>query len=131
MKQRAAQEVGIGFRHCALPAEATAEALIETVKSLNADENVSGILVQLPLGENILPEQEREVTEAISPGKDVDGYVLSFIKEQRYLDIRFPDFTPTTSAIWCRVLLTHYLRHAHQQAASRSSTQRTSKFQGP
>ena len=63
MKQRAAQEVGIGFRHCALPAEATAEALIETVKSLNADENVSGILVQLPLDENILPKQEREVTE--------------------------------------------------------------------
>lgn len=75
MKQKAALEVGINFKHCKLPAEASAEALIETVKTLNADEDVSGVLVQLPLGENIRPEQERMVTEAISPEKDVDGYV--------------------------------------------------------
>lgn len=77
MKRSAAQEVGIEFRHCALPAEVSAETLVETVKALNADEGVSGVLVQLPLGENILPEQERLVTEAISPEKDVDGCAVS------------------------------------------------------
>ena len=43
------------------------------VKDLNDDEAVSGILVQLPLGEHVGAEGERTVTEAISPAKDVDA----------------------------------------------------------
>ena len=73
MKNKAAEEVGIEFKHIRLPAEARVEEFVEIVKKLNDDEAVAGILVQLPLGEHVTSEGEREVTEAISPEKDVDG----------------------------------------------------------
>ncbi|KAF7338293.1 FTHFS-domain-containing protein [Mycena venus] len=74
MKAKAAEEVGIKFQHVALPAASTVEEVIATVKHLNADEKISGILVQLPLGEHVTPEGERLVTEAVSPEKDIDGF---------------------------------------------------------
>ena len=55
---------------------AASGAALRGLKSLNADESVSGILVQLPLGSHVGAEGERTVTEAVSPEKDVDGYVL-------------------------------------------------------
>lgn len=74
MKAKAAEEVGIKFKHITLPAEATVDEVVERVKVLNGDESVSGILVQLPLGPHVDAEGERLVTEAVSPEKDVDGY---------------------------------------------------------
>ncbi|GJJ12406.1 hypothetical protein Clacol_006648 [Clathrus columnatus] len=59
MKAKAAEEVGIQFKHTTLPVEATYEDVIGVVKQLNADETVSGILVQLPLGPHVTSEQER------------------------------------------------------------------------
>jgi len=73
MKIKAAQEVGIRHKHVALPAEATVDDVVEIVKQLNCDDTVSGILVQLPLGDHIGADGERIVTEAVSPEKDVDG----------------------------------------------------------
>ncbi|EEB91105.1 hypothetical protein MPER_10594 [Moniliophthora perniciosa FA553] len=74
MKAKAAEEVGIKYRHVALPAEASVEEIIDVVKNLNDDDTVSGVLVQLPLGDHVTPEGERLVTEAVSPEKDVDGF---------------------------------------------------------
>ncbi|KAF8582663.1 FTHFS-domain-containing protein [Ramaria rubella] len=74
MKAKAAEEVGIKFKHVNLPAEAAVEDVVSTVKALNDDESISGILVQLPLGSHVSAEQERTVTEAVSPDKDVDGF---------------------------------------------------------
>lgn len=76
MKHKAAEEVGMTFKHINLPAEAQVDEIVSIVKKLNDDESVSGILVQLPLGEHITAEGERMVTEAVSPEKDVDGYVF-------------------------------------------------------
>lgn len=76
MKAKAAEEVGIKFHHVSLPAASTVEDVIATVKHLNEDEKISGILVQLPLGEHVTPEGERLVTEAVSPEKDIDGSVV-------------------------------------------------------
>jgi len=73
MKGKAAIEVGIKYTHVQLPADAKVEQVIKEVQRLNADDGVSGILVQLPLGDHVDPEGERQVTEAISPEKDVDG----------------------------------------------------------
>lgn len=73
MKLKAGEEVGITTNHIQLPAEATVEEVVEVVRKLNEDDDVSGILVQLPLGEHIGAEGERTVTEAVSPEKDVDG----------------------------------------------------------
>ena len=75
MKAKAATEVGIGFKHVNIPAEASVEEVVEQVRVLNEDDEVSGILVQLPLGEHVGAHGERTVTEAVSPEKDVDGCV--------------------------------------------------------
>ncbi len=71
MKQKAAAEVGIRSARHDLPIDAAPGALLELVAQLNADPDVDGILVQLPL-----PPQhdERALLEAIDPGKDVDGF---------------------------------------------------------
>jgi methylenetetrahydrofolate dehydrogenase (NADP+)/methenyltetrahydrofolate cyclohydrolase len=69
-KHEAAQKAGIETRDHRL-AEATAEAeVLELVAELNADEAVDGILVQLPLPEQI---DEPRVIRAVDPDKDVDG----------------------------------------------------------
>ncbi len=73
MKAKAAQEVGIEFRHLQLPADAAVDQIVQVVKQLNGDEQVNGILVQLPLGDHIGADGERLVTESVSPEKDVDG----------------------------------------------------------
>ena len=77
MKSKAAGEVGISMKHINLPAEATVDEVVRHVRQLNDDESVSGILVQLPLGDHVGPDGERTVTEAISPEKDVDGWVYA------------------------------------------------------
>jgi methylenetetrahydrofolate dehydrogenase (NADP+) / methenyltetrahydrofolate cyclohydrolase len=53
------------------PAETSQEELLQKVKELNEDNQVDGILVQLPLPKHISAEQ---VIETISPEKDVDGF---------------------------------------------------------
>ena len=73
MKSKAAQEVGIKFRHVTVPVESTAEEIVQVVEKLNTDESINGILVQLPLGDQVTSAGERLVTEAVSPEKDVDG----------------------------------------------------------
>ena len=74
MKAKACAEADIKFTHIQLNASASVDEVIAEVKKLNVDESVSGILVQLPLGEHVGPEDERSVTEAVDPKKDVDGY---------------------------------------------------------
>jgi len=70
-KEKACLEVGIYsevFRLCATTSQ---EELIALVEKLNADDNIHGILVQLPLPGHI---DEGAVIRAISPKKDVDGF---------------------------------------------------------
>jgi methylenetetrahydrofolate dehydrogenase (NADP+)/methenyltetrahydrofolate cyclohydrolase len=69
-KHRACKEVGIGSLHHGLPAETGGEELLELVASLGRDDEVDGILVQLPVPEQIDPDA---VVAAIAPEKDVDG----------------------------------------------------------
>src|SRR5215472_15871070 len=70
-KRHACEEVGIVSFAYDLPA-ATAEAeLLELIDELNADPRVDGILVQLPLPDQI---DRTAVIERIDPAKDVDGF---------------------------------------------------------
>jgi methylenetetrahydrofolate dehydrogenase (NADP+) / methenyltetrahydrofolate cyclohydrolase len=69
-KQRACAEVGIeGFAHD-LPGDSTQEEVVELLAQLNADERVSGILLQLPTPAHI---DGSHLTTLIDPAKDVDG----------------------------------------------------------
>ena len=69
-KHRACEQVGIRSAHHGLPAETTEGELLALVEKLNADPDVDGILVQLPVPEQIDPDR---IVAAIDPGKDVDG----------------------------------------------------------
>lgn len=70
-KHKATVAAGMeSFEH-RLPVETTQDALLALVASLNADDAVDGILVQLPLPAHI---DENAIIAAISPDKDVDGF---------------------------------------------------------
>jgi len=71
MKQDDCEEVGIEAIDVEIDSDAPAEELFETIDELNADENVDGILVQMPVPEHV---DKRAVLEAIDPEKDVDGF---------------------------------------------------------
>lgn len=70
-KHEAATEVGIEADDLRLPSETSEEELLDVVARLNADDDVDGILVQLPLPDQI---DEPRVIQAVSPVKDVDGF---------------------------------------------------------
>jgi methylenetetrahydrofolate dehydrogenase (NADP+)/methenyltetrahydrofolate cyclohydrolase len=70
-KSRQTLEAGMRSFDHARPASATQQELLELVGRLNADPEVDGILVQLPLPPQI---DAQRVLEAIDPAKDVDGF---------------------------------------------------------
>jgi len=70
-KHEAARGVGIETRDVRLPSTATEDEVVLLVEELNADDDVDGILVQLPLPAQI---DEVRVTHAVDPVKDVDGF---------------------------------------------------------
>ncbi|MCA9540306.1 MAG: bifunctional methylenetetrahydrofolate dehydrogenase/methenyltetrahydrofolate cyclohydrolase FolD [Myxococcales bacterium] len=72
-KARLAAKLGINAHTVRLPADVSVAALHACVAGLNADPAVHGILVQLPLPAGISPADERAITHAIDPDKDVDG----------------------------------------------------------
>jgi methylenetetrahydrofolate dehydrogenase (NADP+)/methenyltetrahydrofolate cyclohydrolase len=71
MKQRAADAAGIKAIDRRLPASATQEEILAILDEWNADPSVHGILVQLPLPDQV---DERTVMERLRPEKDVDGF---------------------------------------------------------
>ena len=70
-KAKAAEAAGMTSRRIRLPAETTQAELDAIIDELNADEAVDGMLVQLPVPEQI---QERLIAARIHPDKDVDGF---------------------------------------------------------
>ncbi len=70
-KIKACAETGIRSLEFRMPAETTQQQLLAKIAELNADENVDGILVQLPLPKQINADA---VISAIAPAKDVDGF---------------------------------------------------------
>lgn len=70
-KVKTSEELGIVSEHRHLPNETTHEELLRIVGELNNHADIDGILVQLPLPEQI---DESAVLERINPEKDVDGF---------------------------------------------------------
>ncbi|MEE3478310.1 MAG: tetrahydrofolate dehydrogenase/cyclohydrolase catalytic domain-containing protein, partial [Methanomethylophilus sp.] len=71
MKDKKCVELGINSYQHILPADTTQEELMAKIRELNADDRVSGILVQLPLPKHL---DESAVIKAIDPDKDVDCF---------------------------------------------------------
>ncbi|QQS61544.1 MAG: bifunctional 5,10-methylenetetrahydrofolate dehydrogenase/5,10-methenyltetrahydrofolate cyclohydrolase [Candidatus Moraniibacteriota bacterium] len=73
LKKKAAHRCGILFCDYLLPKDSPQEMVREVIEHLNGDDDIDGILVQLPLPENINKE---ELLNSIHPTKDVDGLTL-------------------------------------------------------
>jgi methylenetetrahydrofolate dehydrogenase (NADP+)/methenyltetrahydrofolate cyclohydrolase len=71
MKQQDCEEVGIEARDIGIDPDAPAAELYETIDDLNVDPDVNGILVQMPVPEQV---DDRQVLRRIDPIKDVDGF---------------------------------------------------------
>ena len=70
-KEKACIEAGMYSREIRLPADTPEQTVIDTVKALNDDPAIHGILVQLPLPKDI---SEKKVIDTIAAEKDVDGF---------------------------------------------------------
>ena len=101
LKQKAAAEAGIDARDVRLPEGSTQDEVLALVEELNHDDQVDGILVQLPLPGQI---DEARVTGAVAPAKDVDGI---HPVNAGYLYLGAPLHVPATPA-GCMELLTAY-----------------------
>jgi methylenetetrahydrofolate dehydrogenase (NADP+)/methenyltetrahydrofolate cyclohydrolase len=70
-KVKACAEVGFQSTLVRMDASVSEAELLKKINSLNTDKDIDGFIVQLPLPKHV---SVRKVTEAISPGKDVDGF---------------------------------------------------------
>lgn len=89
-KEKASTEVGIRSRVDRLPATITEQELLDHIDALNRNEEVHGILVQLPLPTHI---SDQRVIAKISPQKDVDGFHAQSVGA---LSLGLPGFVPCT-----------------------------------
>ena len=90
-KKKACEEVGIISKEYILPADIGQDKLLELINELNLDPSVNGILCQLPLPKGY---NEKEVTEAIWPIKDVDCFHPSNVGRIVTGDYTFLPCTP-------------------------------------
>ncbi|MGN6166378.1 MAG: bifunctional methylenetetrahydrofolate dehydrogenase/methenyltetrahydrofolate cyclohydrolase FolD [Flavisolibacter sp.] len=100
-KVKACEEVGFKSTLIRLEDSISSLKLLDIIAELNADPDVDGILVQLPLPEHISPE---EVINAIDPAKDVDGFHPSNVGK---MVLGQPTFIPATP-YGIMLLLEHY-----------------------
>ncbi len=70
-KHRACERVGIASQMHKLPASTSQDELLQLIGQLNAQSDVHGILIQLPLPDSI---DTLQVLDAVDPGKDVDAF---------------------------------------------------------
>ncbi len=89
-KKKACVEAGLVSKSFEMPGSTTETALLNLIKELNADQEIDGILVQLPLPKHIDADK---VIETIDPNKDVDGFHPYNIGR---LTLRAPTLRPCT-----------------------------------
>ena len=90
-KERACAEAGMRSVEVRLPESVAEDKLVAEIARLNADPEIDGVLVQLPLPKGI---DTKRVIEAISPEKDVDGFTPANIGRMMIGDKCFLPCTP-------------------------------------
>ena len=91
-KVKSCRAVGMKSTELRYPEEITEEQLLEVIDRLNADTDVDGFIVQLPLPKHI---SEEKVLNRIDPGKDVDGFHPFNVGK---MVLGLPTFLPATPA---------------------------------
>jgi len=71
-KEESAERIGIKIKKYVLDKDVSEKEILETINILNLDNQVNGILIQLPLPQHISSET---IIKAINPEKDVDGFL--------------------------------------------------------
>ncbi|HOZ53181.1 MAG TPA: tetrahydrofolate dehydrogenase/cyclohydrolase catalytic domain-containing protein [bacterium] len=74
LKEKSAKEVGIDSSLYLIDENEDEKNIIETIQFLNQDENIDGILIQLPLPKKF---NTNKILQTISPNKDIDGFSIS------------------------------------------------------
>lgn len=103
MKSKKAATVGIVTQDIPTDATATTESVIALIEKLNADEHITGILVQSPLAKGV---KEREVFSAVAPHKDADG--LGATVQGMLFGDALQDYTVAATPQGVMTLLQHY-----------------------
>jgi len=91
MKQDDCEEVGIEAIDIDIDPDADAAELYDTIEDLNADDDVNGILVQMPVPDHV---EDRSILRAIDPMKDVDGFHPENVGRLVAGDARYKPCTP-------------------------------------
>lgn len=89
-KERACAQVGFKSTLLRFPAEISQQELLDRIKEINANDDIDGLIVQLPLPEHI---DEDSVINAIDPCKDVDGFHPENVGRMMLV---LPTFLPAT-----------------------------------
>lgn len=90
-KKKACELCGIRSVEYALSADTTREELLAIIKQLNDDKSINGILCQLPLPKHF---DENEITQSISPEKDVDCFNCTNVGKMWVGEYTFKPCTP-------------------------------------
>ena len=93
-KRKACEKTGILWEQINYEESITTQELIETIERLNNQDDVHGILVQLPIPKHI---STPDVIKAIDPKKDVDGFT-AYNLGKMFLSTDFEDLPPCTPA---------------------------------
>ena len=102
-KKRTAEACGFKSAQHTLTADASQEAVLNLIDDLNNDEDIHGILVQLPLPSQL---DEQAITQAVAPSKDVDGF--HFVNIGKLTSGNTADaFIPCTPAGCMLMIATH------------------------
>ena len=90
-KKKACAELGMLSEEYALPADTEMDELLALIDTLNAREDIHGILCQLPLPKHL---DEKRVIDAISPDKDVDAFHITNVGGIMLGEYKFLPCTP-------------------------------------
>lgn len=93
-KFKSCEAVGLRSEHIHLPEKTTLKTLMETVAHLNADPDVTGFIVQVPLP-GALNEAVPQIIRAIDPKKDIDGFG-AYNLGKMFLSTEFEHLPPAT-----------------------------------
>lgn len=104
-KMQSCKQVGMRHRHEHLPADTSADTLFRLIETLNADDNVTGFILQLPLPVH-LQESVPLFLRSIEPAKDVDGFT-AYNLGKVFLSTEYEHLPPATPA-GVLLLLDHY-----------------------
>lgn len=121
-KFKSCEAVAMRSEHIHLPEDTKLETLMDTVAKLNADPDVTGFIVQVPLPPHLQPHVP-ELVRAIDPKKDIDGFG-AYNLGKMFLSTEFEHLPPATPG-GVIILLEHYkipVAGKHVVVVGRSNT---------